>query len=721
MASDAGMAATSGHAALLGERTPARQLAMLLLVGVGYYLGARLGLSLALVGDNVSPLWAPTGIALAAFILLGRSMWPAIALAALAVNYPVSSGVLPALATAAGNTIAPLVAVLLLERVGFRRQLDRQRDALAIVFIGALGSMLISATVGAAALVLSAKLPAEQFPTAWAVWWTGDAMGVLVVAPFLLSLPLFKELEPWPARTWLEAAAILMVVTAATVWSATSYLHIFFVPLLVVGWAAWRLQLRGAAPAALMASLIMTLSAARGLAPFGGKSLIEQVIMLNGFNAAIALTSFFLAALVSDRLRVASDLEAARADLEDRVAERTAELSAANARLIQEIRERSEAQEQLTQEEARSRREHEIAETLQRSLLPDHLPEVPGVALAARYVPPTSDVLVGGDWYDVIQLHDGLVGLAIGDVAGHGLPAAATMTQLRMGVRAYALQDPSPTSVMSGVHRLIEQLPVQEMVTLLYLLYDPDSGRLRFTNAGHPPALVFGGGRSTYLTDGLAPPLGVTTEPTFVEACRELEPGETLLLYTDGLVERRGASIREGLDRLAERVLAHPAADLPGLCDGLLGDLLEAGDVADDVALVLVRPDLPGGPLSLQLPGEARSLYQARSAVRRWLRESRVAPKDAGEVLVACGEACANVVQHAYGAAPGPMSVDAQVVDGVVEITVRDRGSWRAPSDRGGGWGIQLMRALMDSVDVEHGAEGTSVRMRRRVRVEQDP
>ena len=143
---------------------------------------------------------------------------------------------------------------------------------------------------------------------------------------------------------------------------------------------------------------------------------------LQAFNACVALTSFFLAALVSERNRAAEALAAAAAELEDRVELRTAELTAANARLLQEIRERSEAQEQLSQEEARARREHQIAETLQRSLLPDRLPEIPGVALAARYVPATADVQVGGDWYDVVQLPDGLIGLAIGDVAGPRAP-----------------------------------------------------------------------------------------------------------------------------------------------------------------------------------------------------------------------------------------------------------------------------------------------------------
>lgn len=717
MAETAGTSA-SYRVALRLRWTPTRRLLALVLVGAGYYLGARLGLSLSLVEHNVTPLWPPTGIAVAAFLLLGRSMWPAVAVAAFAVNLPVSMGPLPAVVTAAGNTLAPLVAVTLLHRVGFRRQLDRQRDALAIVFLGALASMLISATVGATTLAVSDAIPFEQLPTAWAVWWTGDVMGVLVIAPFLLSLPLFRELPRWTWQRWGEATAILLITTAVAVWAGVSQLHILFLPLPMLGWASWRLQLRGAAPAALLASLVMTWSAARELAPFEGKTLLEQMFTLNAFNVSVALTSFFLAALVSERIQAGRALEAAAVELEERVAQRTVELSTANARLLHEIQERSAAQEQLSQEEARAQREHQIAETLQRSLLPDRLPDIPGVALAARYVPATSDVQVGGDWYDVVQLPGGLIGLAIGDVAGHGLQAAATMAQVRMAVRAYALQDPSPASVMGGVHQLVAQLAVPEMVTLTYLVFDPANGRLRLANAGHPPALVFGDGKGVYLRDGLAPPIGVTAEATFTEAIHDLPAGATLLLYTDGLVERRGVSIREGLERLRAEAVADETADLEQLCDRLLSSLLEEGHVADDVALVVMRPlSLVGGPLRLRLPAEARMLVQMRGTLRRWLHESEVPPDDANEILVACGEACANVVQHAYSGAPGEMEVEAQLIDGSLEVSVRDLGEWRPAGDRGGGWGLQLMRALMDSVDVDQGSGGTTVRMRRRVQV----
>lgn len=698
-------------------RYTAAHLRSLLLVGAAYYLGARLGLSLSLVKDNVTPLWPPTGIALAAFLLLGRAMWPAVAVAAFAVNLPIGAGPLPAAATAVGNTLAPLVAAILLLRVGFRRQLDRQRDALAIVFLGALASMLVSATIGAGTLAMSREIPISQLPTAWAVWWTGDAMGVLVVAPFLLSLPLFRESRRWPLKNWLEAGAILIVVAVVMVWTARSQLHLLFLTLPVLGWASWRLQLRGAAPAALIASLMATWSAAHGLGPFERGTLFERMFTLQAFNACVALTSFFLAALVSERIQVAHALAAAAAELEERVDLRTSELSAANARLHLEIQERSDAQEQLSQEEARAQREHQIAETLQRSLLPDRIPEIPGVAVAARYVPAPADVQVGGDWYDVVQLSGGLIGLAIGDVAGHGIQAASTMAQLRMAVRAYAVEDPSPESVMRGVHRLVAQLPVPEMVTLMYLVFDPASREIRFVNAGHPPGLVLGSGEGVYLTEGLAPPIGVTAEATFAEASYTLAPGATLLLYTDGLVERRGVSIREGLDRLTLEAVAGETDDVDHLCDRLLSSVLEE-DHADDVALVALRPlPLAGRPLTVRLPAEARMLVQMRAALRRWLHESEVPKDDANEILVACGEACANVVQHAYVAATGDMIVEARLVDGSLEMSVRDQGEWRLAADRGGGWGLQLMRAFMDRVDLDHGPTGTEVRMRRRIQI----
>jgi len=166
----------------------ARDFFRLAVVAAAYWLAARLSLNLALVHGQVTPVWPPTGIALVAFLLLGRRVWPAIALAAFAVNLPLGPSPVGDAAIAAGNTLAPLVAVELLRRADFHRELDRLRDAIALIVIGALGSMAISATVGSSVLVLSGSVPVANFWPTWAVWWTGDAMGVLLVAPVLLGV-----------------------------------------------------------------------------------------------------------------------------------------------------------------------------------------------------------------------------------------------------------------------------------------------------------------------------------------------------------------------------------------------------------------------------------------------------------------------------------------------------------------------------------------------------
>jgi len=222
------------------------------LVGAVYYAAAHFSLHLALVEKNVTPLWPPTGIALAAFVLLRRSVWPGVAVAAFLVNLPISPDPLAAAVTAAGNTAAPLVAATLLQWVGFRREIDRVRDATAVVFLAALLSMTVSATVGSLALVVSGTITGGDFWTAWTVWWTGDAMGVMVVAPFLLTLPLHRE---WIRTSWgrrLEAAALFVFLVAVSLFVTRAKVHLLFVAIPLLGWAAWRFQQRGAAPLALV-------------------------------------------------------------------------------------------------------------------------------------------------------------------------------------------------------------------------------------------------------------------------------------------------------------------------------------------------------------------------------------------------------------------------------------------------------------------------------------
>jgi len=317
-----------------GSALPTRAI-KILLVAVAYYMAGRLGLQLSLVKENVTPLWPPTGIALVAFLILGPGIWPGVALGALAVNLPISTSLWAAGATGVGNTLAPFVAAKLLERVGFRTELDRVRDAMAIVFLAALSAMLISATVGAGVLVLSGTIPPGKFLPAWAVWWTGDAMGVLVIAPFLLSLFLPRDRSMASLGRRVEAIGLFIVLTLLSLGIAQAGLRLFIVfPLL--GWVAWRFQQRGAAPAALVVSGCATWAAAHGWGSFEGASLFGTMLTLQAFNAAVAFSSFFFAAMVTERARARDALEMSAADLEQRVIDRTAALAAANERLSHE-------------------------------------------------------------------------------------------------------------------------------------------------------------------------------------------------------------------------------------------------------------------------------------------------------------------------------------------------------------------------------------------------
>ena len=265
-------------------------------------------------------------------------------------------------------------------------------------------------------------------------------------------------------------------------------------------------------------------------------------------------------------------------------------------------------------------REHRIAETLQRSLLPERLPGIPGIAVAARYLPAATEAEVGGDWYDVIPIPGGSVGLVMGDVAGKGLMAASMVGRLRSALRAYALEGHDPATVVERLNRLVfTELEESQMATLLYLVFDPAEGGVRWVNAGHlAPLLVVGEGLAHYLEGGRSVPLGVMPFPSFEEVAVKLESGGSILLYTDGLVERPGAHIDDGLGLLAEVVRGGPV-DPEELCDHVLRELVPREGATDDVALLSLRNTPISERFRVEFPAEPAALASMRTLLRRWL------------------------------------------------------------------------------------------------------
>jgi hypothetical protein len=239
--------------------------------------------------------------------------------------------------------------------------------------------------------------------------------------------------------------------------------------------------------------------------------------------------------------------------------------------------------------------EHQVAEALQRSLLP-RLPELPGLELAARYLASGAGQQVGGDWFDAFPVAGGRCGLVVGDVIGHDVAAAGAMAQIRTLLRGYAVDGESPATVLTRLDRVVDELQLTQLVTVFYgLLEAPGadgSRRLRYSNAGHvPPVLRRPDGSVDSLAGGASVVMGAPTTSEFAEGDAVLSAGSTLTLFTDGLVEVPGASLTDGLARMAQTVAGLGDRSPEALCDDLLAEL-SLRDLRDDVALLVVRLDV---------------------------------------------------------------------------------------------------------------------------------
>ncbi|GAA2562914.1 hypothetical protein GCM10010210_42000 [Pseudonocardia hydrocarbonoxydans] len=353
-----------------------------------------------------------------------------------------------------------------------------------------------------------------------------------------------------------------------------------------------------------------------------------------------------------------------------------------------------------------------ISETLQNSLLPPTLPELDRLSLAARYLPGAQGTRAGGDWYDVLPLPGGRVAIAVGDVVGQGSRAAAVMGQLRSALSAYLLEGHAPEVAVGHLDRFAHRVPGAAGSTVTCLVLDPADGTVAWARAGHPPPLVLGPDGARLLEDATGTVLAVRGRPPYVAGSARLAPGDSIALYTDGLVERRGEVVDDGLERLcAAGEKAHPLPPAE-LAEALLAAGLDDGP-SDDVALIVARLTPP--PLSLDLPAAGDELRGLRHTVARWAAEIGLDPDESYDLQLALGEAAANAAEHAYrGAAePGRMQVHlARRGATRIAVSVRDGGRWRPPpADRGHrGRGLQLIREIGDDVHLHHDADGTTIR-----------
>ena len=483
-----------------------RYVVAVIAVAAAYAASGKLGLNLAFATHSVTAIWPPTGIALAALVLGGYRLWPAVALGALLAN--LNTGVPPVtvLGIVCGNTLEALVGAFLLRRVaGFRPGLARLRDVLSLVVFGAVISTIVSASIGVASLLIGGMASWADAPSLWRTWWLGDMGGDLIVAPALLIAATQRRWRWLPGRA-IEAGVLALLLVGATVLvfsQSTDIVYALF-PLLI--WAALRFWQAGAAVASLVVGAVAVSFTANGKGPFAMSGPDERLVLAQTFVAVASVTGLVLAAVTSERRRA---------------------------------------------EEA----EREIAETLQRSLLPDAAPRIAGWEVATLYRPSgAAEVEVGGDFYDFFATPNGWI-VILGDVVGKGVQAAAMAGLVRHGARFVSQAENRPGAILARLDDALREQPTLSLCTALCVCIHTD--RVLMSSAGHPaPIVVRLDGRIREIGGG-GPILGLSSGASWPERTVRVSADETVLLYTDGVTDTHGETERFGQQRLAELLIEH--------------------------------------------------------------------------------------------------------------------------------------------------------------------
>jgi integral membrane sensor domain MASE1 len=520
------------------------RVARLCLVAGAYYGAAKLGLSFAFATTSVTAIWPPTGLALAALVLWGYGVWPGVALGAFLANLGTGVPLVVTVGITCGNTLEALVGAYLLRRfAGFRPSLERTRDVLALVILAAIVSTTVSATVGVASLVVGDEVAADSFGSVWRVWWLGDMGGDLLVAPLLLVAATQWPFDRAPGRA-LEAAALSVAVIGASVlvFSQETNLAYVLFPLLI--WAALRFWQPGAAAASMAVAAIAVAFTANDVGPFVRSNPDDSLLLAQTFVGVAGVTVMLLAAITTER--------------------RQADAALAH-----------------------------IARTLQTSLLPSALPEIPAVETAARFRPAERGLEVGGDFYDIFDSGAGSWAIVVGDVCGKGPKAAALTALARYTLRAAVMHERSPSRNLTLLNEaLLRQGSEAEFCTVAYARLDQGPiARLTVSTGGHPLPLVLHGDGTV---ESLGQPgllLGIDADVGLIDHTHELRAGDAIMLYTDGLTDAYAPSQTLDAADLASLLSSCAGRSASEIADHMLHAALDShtAQPRDDIAVLVIR------------------------------------------------------------------------------------------------------------------------------------
>ncbi|GAA2390113.1 SpoIIE family protein phosphatase [Dactylosporangium salmoneum] len=369
------------------------------------------------------------------------------------------------------------------------------------------------------------------------------------------------------------------------------------------------------------------------------------------------------------------------------------------------------------------RQARDVVDALQQALLPRGLPLLPGVRVAASYLLAGADAAAGGDWFDAVPRPGGSVALVVGDVVGHGVTASGVMGQLRAVLQDRLDDGARPAAALAAADRLARRVPSARAATACVAVLDVTTGDLAYCTAGHPPPLVVSAaGEARYLPVSGGAPLG--TGGAFPVATARLAPGDVLLLYSDGIIERPGRTAEEAADDLARvaadavagRALHAPeASPAERACTQTVELLVRASGYRDDITLLAAQLVAPPEPLRADVPADLTRLGALRKTFGAWLEALGVTDEDAFALQHAVGELVTNAVEHSGPAEQ--VGVVARLTDaGAAEVTVTGRGAWREPqrvSPRGRG--LALSAQLVDDLSLDRSGDGTVVTLRHRL------
>ncbi len=359
-------------------------------------------------------------------------------------------------------------------------------------------------------------------------------------------------------------------------------------------------------------------------------------------------------------------------------------------------------------------REHHVADTLQRALLPETLPSAPGLQFSAAYDPGASEAIVGGDWYDAFPLPGGRIALSIGDVAGHGLRAAVVMGEVRQAFRAAAVNPESPSQVIERANAIVNMRANPVIVTALFGIYDPSVNAFTYAVAGHPPPMLATTSGMAIALPGGGLPLGVTDAIETRDWTIPIPPSALLALFTDGLFEF-DRDVMGGLERLLEAVREVAATTDDDAARAIHQRIFaRLGNTDDAATLALHVHRAVGDTLDISFSAVPFVVPLLRDALRSWCVELSIGDADAFEIVSAIGEALANVVEHAYPDSSGLARLHATIEAGAMVVQIEDGGRWK-PAQRSDerGRGLPIMRALMDGVQIQSGVDRKTIRLRR--------